>query len=108
MNMENKPETREAMEASSEAEDSSSSDGSGDKKGDGYAVVYNVGNGWENSGVQMAGLELKIENNTSSAVSGWTLTLDVDGLKSAEGWNGTWTVSGNTLTITNADYNGVQ
>lgn len=100
----------EPEESSSETESSSKADESSsqadDKKSDGYAVVYSVGNGWENSGVQMAGLELKIENNTSGAVSGWTLTLDIDGLKSAEGWNGTWKVSGNTLTITNADYNG--
>ena len=72
----------------------------------GCTVVYNAGNGWENSGVKMTTLELKIENNTSEAVNGWTLELDVDGLKSAEGWNGTWTVNGDTLTITNADYNG--
>lgn len=75
-------------------------------KSDGYAVVYSAGNGWENSGVKMTTLELKIENNTAGAVSGWTLELDVEGLKSAEGWNGTWKVSGNTLTITNANYNG--
>ena len=72
----------------------------------GFAVVYNAGNGWENSGVKMTTLELKIENNTSKSVNGWTLELDVDGLKSAEGWNGTWTVNGDRLTITNADYNG--
>ena len=75
-------------------------------KTEGYTVVYSAGNGWENGGAQMCTLELKIENNTSAAVSGWKLELDVDGLKSAEGWNGTWTVSGSTLTITNADYNG--
>ena len=84
----------------------SSSGSISDAKSDGYAVVYSAGNGWENSGVQMVTLELEIENNTSGAVGGWTLVLDVDGLKSAEGWNGTWTVSGNTLTVTNADYNG--
>ncbi|MBQ3841106.1 MAG: cellulase family glycosylhydrolase [Ruminiclostridium sp.] len=76
------------------------------EKTDGYAVIFNAGNGWENSGVQMATLELKIENNSSSSVSGWKLELDVEGLKSVEGWNGTWTVSGNTLTVTNVDYNG--
>ena len=75
-------------------------------KSDGYTVVYSAGNGWENSGVQMTTLELKLENNTSSAVSGWKVELDIDGLKSCEGWNGTWSVNGNTLTITNADYNG--
>ncbi|MBP5604230.1 MAG: cellulase family glycosylhydrolase [Ruminiclostridium sp.] len=54
----------------------------------------------------MCTLELKIVNDTSAAISGWKLVLDIDGLKSAEGWNGTWTVRGSTLTVTNADYNG--
>ena len=97
-------ESTSAVPASSVPD--SSPDNESDAKSDGYTVVYSAGNGWENSGVQMTTLELKIENNTSSAVSGWKLELDVDGLKSAEGWNGTWTVSGNALTITNADYNG--
>ncbi len=99
-----------AGENSSEAytppEEKSSSDSGNEKKSDGYTVVYNAGNVWENSGVQMTTLELKITNNTSVTVSGWKLELDIDGLKSAEGWNGTWMVSGNRLTITNADYNG--
>lgn len=82
------------------------SESGNDKKIDGYMVVYSAGNGWENSGVQMTTLEIRIENNTSGAVSGWKLELDVDGLKSAEGWNGTWSVSGDALTVTNADYNG--
>ncbi|MBR5090624.1 MAG: cellulase family glycosylhydrolase [Ruminiclostridium sp.] len=76
------------------------------EKNKGYSVVYNAGNGWENSGVQMATLELKIENNSSASVSGWTLELNVEGLKSVEGWNGTWTVNGNTLTVDNVSYNG--
>ncbi len=103
-------ESTSAAESTPEPELSSSAVTSSESvsaaKSDGYAVVYSAGNGWENSGVQMTTLELKIENNTSGPVSCWTLVLDVDGLKSAEGWNGTWKVSGNTLTITNADYNG--
>lgn len=54
----------------------------------------------------MAGLELKIENNTSSEISSWELVLDIDGLKSVDGWNGTWKADGDTLTVTNAEYNG--
>ncbi len=102
-------EKDDSSEADSSSEEESSKDDSSkadDKKSDGYAVVYSSGNGWENSGVQMNGMELKIENNTSSPVSGWKLELEIDGLKSVEGWNGTWKASGSTLTITNADYNG--
>ena len=95
------------------SDDDESSDGSSDEssqkekvKKEGYVVTYNAGNTWENSGVQMCGLELSISNYTDSAVKGWKLELDIDGLKSVEGWNGTWKVKGNTLTVTNAEYNG--
>jgi len=105
------PEVTTSMEESTPESDippteESSSESESEQKSDSYTVVYSAGNSWENSGVQMATLELKIENNTSGAISGWNLELDVDDLKSAEGWNGTWTVSGDTLTVTNADYNG--
>lgn len=93
----------DTKEDESSEDDSSSGD---DKSSDGYSIVYSVGNGWENGDVKMAGLEIKIENDSSSAVKGWELKLDIDGLKSADGWNGTWEASGDTLTITNADYNG--
>lgn len=96
----------DSSEADSSSEKDDSSSEADDKKSDGYVIVYNAGNGWENSGVQMTGLELRIENNTSSPINGWTLVCDIDGLKSVDGWNGTWKASGNTLTITNAEYNG--
>ena len=99
-------ESKVPEESTPQTDISSEAESESDTKSSGYTVVYSAGNSWENSGVQMCTLELKIENNTSAAISGWKLELDVDGLKSAEGWNGIWTVSGDTLTITNADYNG--
>ena len=72
----------------------------------GYILTYSAGNTWESNGAWMCGLELGIRNASDTALDGWTLELEIADLKSCEGWNGTYTINGNTLTITNADYNG--
>ena len=56
---------------------------------DGYLVTYKSGNSWDNSGVIMYGLEIQITNGSDSAVSGWTLELEIEDLDSVDGWNGT-------------------
>ena len=53
----------------------------------------------------MTGFECGIKNNTSSVIKDWKLELEIEGIKSADGWNGTYTVGTNKLTITPADYN---
>ena len=77
-----------------------------DTKTNGFVFTYNAGNTWENGGTQMCGLEMGITNNTGEAVKSWKLVLEVENLKSCEGWNGTYKIKGNTLTVTNAEYNG--
>lgn len=72
---------------------------------DGYLVTYNAGNSWDNSGVIMYGLEIQITNGSDSAVSGWTLELEIEDLDSVDGWNGTYEIKDNTLCISNAEYN---
>ena len=74
---------------------------------EGYLVEYSAGNTWEDGGVTMLNFEVGIRNNSKTPISGgWKLVLTIEGLSKASGWNGTFTVSGNTLTITNANYNG--
>ena len=73
---------------------------------EGFLLEYSIDNSWENSGVTMYGIQFGITNNSGAAISGWKLVMEADGLSSCDGWNGTYTVSGNTLTITNAEYNG--
>ena len=73
---------------------------------DGYTVAYSAGNSWESSGATFYGMEIQLKNASKSAVSGWTLVLEIDGLSSVDGWSGTFTVSGNKLTVTDAGYNG--
>ncbi len=98
-------ESEEEDEDSEEEKDEDDDKGS-DKKSDGYLFTWSGTNGWQDGDKQMSGLDMSITNNSGEAVSGWKLELEVEDLKSCDGWNGTFKVKGNTLTITNADYNG--
>ena len=74
---------------------------------DGYLVEYSAGNTWNDGGVTMMNLEFGVRNNAKEAISGgWKLVVTIEGLAKADGWNGTFSVQGDTLTITNANYNG--
>ena len=91
----------------SSSDDSSKSESTKiDKLGKGLYLAYSVGNTWEDGDKKMSGLAFSIVNNTDSDIKNWTLTVEVDGLKSCSGWCGNFTVSGNTLEITNAPHNG--
>lgn len=72
----------------------------------GILLEYSVDNSWESSGEMMYGIQFGVTNNSGSSISGWELVMDISGLSSCQGWNGTFTISGNTLTIKNAEYNG--
>ena len=72
----------------------------------GYLVTYSASNSWESGDLKMCGVELSIANNSGSAINGWTLILEIEGLSSAEGWNGSFSVRGDRLIITNAEHNG--
>lgn len=73
---------------------------------EGIILQYSVDNSWGDEGNMNYGVQLGITNNTASGISGWELVIEIDGLISCDGWNGTYTQNGNTLTITNAEYNG--
>ncbi|MCM1186106.1 MAG: cellulase family glycosylhydrolase [Lachnoclostridium sp.] len=73
--------------------------------GDGYTVTYSAGNGWTDGDTKMCSLELRVTNNSDTTIEGWNLALQVDGLVSAQGWDGTWSVDGDVVSITNAEYN---
>lgn len=72
----------------------------------GIVLQYSVDNSWGDEGNLNYGVQFGITNNTDSSISGWELVIEVDGLKSCDGWNGTYTQNGNTVTVTNAEYNG--
>lgn len=69
-------------------------------------LVYSVDNTWENTGEHMHGVQFAVTNNTGKVINGWELIVEIKGISSCQGWNGTYIVSDNTLTITNAEYNG--
>ncbi|MFJ3304038.1 glycoside hydrolase family 48 protein [Streptomyces sp. NPDC086549] len=51
--------------------------------------------------------DLTITNRGTDTISGWTLTYGYTGnQKLVNGWNGTWSQSGQSITVQNATYNG--
>ncbi|MBR1764603.1 MAG: cellulase family glycosylhydrolase [Ruminococcus sp.] len=68
-------------------------------------LTYSGNNTWQDGSTIMTGMELGVYNGTGSTVSDWKLELEVESLKNCQGWNGTYTCKGDTLTITPADYN---
>lgn len=72
-----------------------------------FSVDWKLSSTWEEAGKKCGGYEVVITNNTDTAVSGWTLTVNVpSGLELTSSWNGVFTVSGTTLTVKNESYNG--
>ena len=69
-------------------------------------ISYSGDNSWQDGDKVMTGMEIGIENNSDEALKEWTLELEIDQLKSCDGWNGNFKVKGNKLTVTNVDYNG--
>lgn len=103
--------TEESMEKESgtEESDGKGSESEGPSEGASeadYLITYSASNSWGSGDLKMCGVEISIANNSGSAINGWTLILEIEGLSSAEGWNGNFSVRGDRLIITNAGHNG--
>lgn len=62
---------------------------------------------WESGGEKFCKYEVTLYNQTSSDCSSWSIELLFNGdIELSDGWNGNYTVSGNSLQITSKDYNG--
>lgn len=72
----------------------------------GFVLNYAYDNSWQDGSITMYGITWQIVNGSSQSIDGWELEIGIEGLEKAEGWNGTFTVKDNKLTIKNADYNG--
>ena len=71
-----------------------------------FTTSWNPSNTWEENGNFCGSCELTVTNSGDSAVSGWTAKITVpNGFKITNSWNGNFSVSGTTLTVTNVDYN---
>jgi cellulase/cellobiase CelA1 len=67
------------------------------------AAAYSVTTDW-GSGFTAS---LTITNTGTAAITGWTVIYSYAGSQTlANGWNGTWTESGKTVTVANESYNG--
>jgi endo-1,4-beta-xylanase len=67
-------------------------------------VTYTVTNQWSGG----FGATLAVQNTGTSAWSNWTLswTFPASGQTVTQGWNGTFSQSGQNVTVTNVSYNG--
>ncbi|WP_189225312.1 glycoside hydrolase family 6 protein, partial [Saccharothrix coeruleofusca] len=69
--------------------------------GTGCAVTHRVLSSWSGG---YSG-EVVIENS-GPAVESWTLTFSAPGVTVTQGWNGTWSDTGDTVRVQNASWNG--
>ncbi len=68
-----------------------------------YAVTYSIANDWGNG----ATVNVTITNNSTAALSGWTLAWTFPGnQKISNMWNGSYTQNGTAISVTNLNYNG--
>jgi len=67
------------------------------------AVHYAVSNSWPGG----FGGTITMTNRAATAINGWTLTFSwpAAGEAVSSGWNGTWTQSGQAVTVVNASWN---
>lgn len=64
-------------------------------------------NSWESNGQTFYQYELTLKNDSNQNFSSWSVEIPFnEQLELVNSWNGTFTLSGNTLKITSADYNG--
>ncbi|MBN1891246.1 MAG: cellulose binding domain-containing protein, partial [Clostridiales bacterium] len=71
------------------------------------ATIQEV-NSWKEGSVNKTQYTLSIQNDGSDTVSGWTAELSVpsgSSLGSSDGWNGSFSIQDDVLTITPLDYN---
>ena len=67
-----------------------------------YVVVYTVQNDWGSG----ATIDVKIINNTTTAVNGWTLAFTFSGNQTiTNAWSGSCTQNGASVTVKDAGYN---
>ncbi len=97
-------ESESKAESKSDSKYDSKADTS-DDEGEGFIFYYSGDNSWQDGDTVMTGMSISVKNNSGKAVSDWKLVLEIEGLKSCDGWCGTYTCDGDTLTITPADFN---
>ncbi len=73
----------------------------------GMVVSLSQTGSWEADGQTYEMYTATVKNVSGKAVTSWEVTLDFDeDITLSDSWNGTYSVKGSQLTISNADYNG--
>ena len=98
-------DSQDASQATDEGTDGKDKDSSDKTKDAAYVLTYSEANTWEEGGAKMRTLDLSLLNQTTDAICDWTLVVTIEGLKSVSGWNGTYEIKGENLTITPAEHN---
>lgn len=71
-----------------------------------FTVQWKKSSSWEEGGKKCGGYEIVITNN-GDKVNSWTAKVTVPGnTKLMSQWNGIFSISGNTMTVKNENYNG--
>lgn len=71
-----------------------------------FTVQWKKSSSWEEGGRKCGGYEIVITNN-GDTVNSWTAKVTVPGnTKLMSQWNGIFSISGNTMTVKNENYNG--
>ena len=71
-----------------------------------FTVQWKKSSSWEEGGKKCGGYEIVITNN-GDTVNSWTAKVTVPGnTKLMSQWNGIFSISGNTMTVKNENYNG--
>ena len=101
-----------ASETSAEAEPAPAEPPAADPQpnvSEGLSASCSVTNSWRDGDYYCMGIDITINNGTSSEKNGWTVSMTVpSGTEiSGTGWCGIFSVNGNTITITNESYYGV-
>jgi hypothetical protein len=69
-----------------------------------YVISYDIQNDWGSG----SGVNITITNNTTTAVNGWTLAFNFPGNQQISSlWNGSYTQSGTSVTITDSGWNSI-
>lgn len=70
-------------------------------------ITFRVVNSWESEGKHFYQYEMTVENVSGADLDGWQANIVFnEAPELSDSWNGVFTVEGNTLHITSADYNG--
>lgn len=94
-----------ALQTNNNENNTSNNTGTAAVGDDAFSVTYSAGSGWTDGDTKICSLELSLTNHSDTTVEGWNLVLKVDQLVSAQGWDGTWSVHEDYVTISNAEYN---